>query len=93
MYSLPLRLLGGEQVHLTAYSYKNRNKTPCLKNAGAALSWGNPFDPALPQSDPPGSRGLHENLVGWDDPQEAALLELYLSAGEREAKAILDPEG
>jgi phosphoserine phosphatase RsbU/P len=31
-------------------------------------------------------------LVGWDDPQEAALLELYLSAGEHEAKAFLDPD-
>jgi serine phosphatase RsbU (regulator of sigma subunit) len=31
-------------------------------------------------------------LVGWDDPQEAALLELYLSAGEHEAKAFLDAD-
>ena len=29
-------------------------------------------------------------LVGWDDPQEAALLELYLSAGEHEAKVFMD---
>ena len=25
-------------------------------------------------------------LVGWDDPQEAQLLELYLSAGENEVR-------
>ena len=31
-------------------------------------------------------------LVGWDDPQEAALLELYLSAGEHEAKVFMDAD-
>ena len=31
-------------------------------------------------------------LVGWDDPQEAALLELYLSAGDPEAKVCLEAE-
>ena len=31
-------------------------------------------------------------LVGWDDPQEAQLLELYLSAGDNEVKVCLDAD-
>ena len=31
-------------------------------------------------------------LVGWDDPQEAQLLELYLSAGDNEARVCLDAD-
>ena len=31
-------------------------------------------------------------LVGWDDPQQAQLLELYLSAGDNEVKVCLEAD-
>ena len=31
-------------------------------------------------------------LVGWDDPQEAQLMELYLSAGDSQAKVCLSAD-